>query len=253
MAARKVTFPGHNHHTLSGLLHTPDTDTVAAWVLFAHCFTCSKNSKAAAYVSRALSAQGFGVLRFDFTGLGESEGSFERTNFSSNIEDLVAAATWLASEERTPTLLVGHSLGGAAAIAAAHQLPEIRAVATIAAPFDPSDITRHFTEDIEEIRAQGKATVSLAGRPFTITQQFLDDLDEQKQKERVQTLDRPLLILHSPSDRTVGIANATRYFTTAKHPKSFVSLDDANHLLTHQQDAAFAAHLIAALARRYAV
>lgn len=251
MSVRKVSFAGHHHVSLSGLLHTPDEGSPRTWILFAHCFTCSKSSKAAAYVARTLTAQGFGVLRFDFTGLGESDGAFEETNFSSNIEDLIAAAHWLESNDNTPTLLVGHSLGGAAAIAAAPQLPKVRAVATIAAPFDPADITRHFREDLDEIRSRGKATVSLADRPFTITQQFIDDLAEQKQEERVRTLARPLLILHSPADGTVAIRNATKYFMTARHPKSFVSLDDANHLLTEKKDADFAAHLIGAFATRY--
>lgn len=253
MAVQPVRFPGHHSDvTLAGLLHTPDEKVAHAWVLFAHCFTCSKNSKAAASIARALTRAGLAVLRFDFTGLGDSEGAFERSNFSSNIDDLIAAAHWLETHHSAPSILVGHSLGGAASIAAAHELSSVRAVVTLASPFDPSEITRHFEDQVDEIAADGKATVILAGRPFTITQQFVEDLRAQNQKERVRTLARPLLILHSPTDKTVNIRNATSYFTAAMHPKSFVSLDSADHLLTRKEDAEFAANLIAAFAQRYA-
>lgn len=253
MAIRAVRFRGHTHAELAGLVHSPDDNVEPnAWILFAHCFTCSKNSKAAAAIARSLTAQNFGVLRFDFTGLGDSDGAFEDTDFSSNIEDLVAAAQWLEQEHRAPTILVGHSLGGAAVVAAAHQLPKVKLVATIAAPFDPTDVTRHFVTQLDEIEHKGKAVVSLADRPFTITQSFVDDLHRHNPEERVRTLNKALLILHSPKDQTVKLRNATQYFTAAKHPKSFVSLDEANHLLTRRKDAELAAEIIGSMARYYA-
>lgn len=252
MANQRIEFPSHQGVALAGVLSTPEDGAVLGWALFAHCFTCSKDNKAAVYVSEALSKAGFGVLRFDFTGLGGSAGDFENTNFSSNVEDLVAAANWLRAHHRAPSLLVGHSLGGAAVIAAAHNIQEVRAVATIAAPFSPADIQRHFVGHMDEIKARGKAVVSLAGRPFTIKNQFLKDLQSQPQTERVRTLQRPLMILHSPTDATVGVQNATSLFTAAKHPKSFVSLDNATHLLSTRRNAQFAGGIIAAWARYYA-
>lgn len=251
MPTQRIEFQSNEGVPLAGILSTPDDGPVIAWALFAHCFTCSKDNKAAVYVSEALSSAGFGVLRFDFTGLGGSAGDFANTNFSSNIEDLVAAAGWLRTHHDAPSLLVGHSLGGAAVIAAAQHIDEARAVATIAAPFDPADIQRHFVGHMDEIEAQGKAVVSLAGRPFTIKKQFLEDLDAQKQIERVRTLQRPLMIMHSPADRTVGIENATDLFMAAKHPKSFVSLDRAGHLLSKRHNAEFAGRIIAAWAQFY--
>lgn len=252
MAIQRIEFPSSEGVPLAGILSTPDDGaSVIGWAIFAHCFTCSKDNKAAVYVSDALTDAGFGVLRFDFTGLGGSAGDFANTNFSSNIEDLVAAADWLRAHHAAPGLLVGHSLGGAASIAAAHHIDEVRAVATIAAPSNPADIERHFVGHIDEIETEGKAVVSLAGRPFTITKQFLEDLGAQKQAERVRTLQRPLMVLHSPADKTVGVDNATKLFVTAKHPKSFVSLDKASHLLSTRRDAHFAGGIIAAWARYY--
>jgi putative redox protein len=220
-------------------------------VLFAHCFTCGKDNLASKRIAEALAERSFAVVRFDFTGLGTSEGEFANTHFSSNVADLVAAADHLRRSGHAPALLVGHSLGGAAVLAAAAQIPEAKAVATIAAPSDPSHVTGLFKDDVADIRAQGEREVRLAGRAFRIRREFLDDVAEHKLIERVATLRRAHLVLHSPTDDTVGIDNATRIFLAAKHPKSFVSLADANHLLTRRRDALYAGHVIAAWAERY--
>ncbi len=222
-----------------------------AWALFAHCFTCSKDSKAAAYIARALAQAGFGVLRFDFTGLGGSGGDFASTNFSSNVDDLIAAADWLRAHHGAPALLVGHSLGGAAVLAAAHRIADARALVTLGAPFDPGHVARQFGEQLQVIAERGEATVSLAGRPFAIRREFLDDLRGQAQGARIRALRRPLLVMHAPGDRVVDIDNARAIFEQAVHPKSFVSLDEAAHLLDREEDARFAAGVMAAWAARY--
>lgn len=235
---------------LAGRLDTPES-TPRAWAIFAHCFTCSKDSKAAAFIARALAEAGFGVLRFDFTGLGDSEGEFANTHFSSNVDDLVHAADWLRSEHGAPSLLIGHSLGGAAVLAAAHRIADCVAVATLGAPFDPAHVTHQFGDGLEVIQTDGQATVQLAGRSFTIKRGFLEDLTGQAQAERIKTLGRPLLVLHAPLDATVSVENAHQIFETAQHPKSFISLDGADHLLLRSADAGFAASMIAAWAGRY--
>ena len=250
MPSIRIEFPGSQGAALAARLDTPDTPP-RAWAVFAHCFTCSKDTKAAAHIARALAEAGFGVLRFDFTGLGGSGGDFANTHFSSNVDDLVAAADWLREQHGPPALLVGHSLGGAAALAAAHRIEDCRAIATLGAPFDPVNVTRQFGEQVLEISEQGQATVTLAGRPFTIKRAFLDDLAGQDQAERIHQLRRPLMVFHAPQDRTVDVANARRIFETALHPKSYVSLDDADHLLNREEDARFAASVIAAWAARY--
>ena len=250
MPSIRTEFTGSQGTTLAARLDTPDT-APRAWAVFAHCFTCSKDTKAAAHIARALAASGFGVLRFDFTGLGGSGGDFSNTHFSSNVDDLVAAADWLRAQHGTPALLVGHSLGGAAVLAAAHRIPDARAVATLGAPFDPAHVTHQFGDDLKVITEQGQATVTLAGRPFTIKRAFLDDLGGQAQSERIRQLRRPLLVMHPPQDRVVNIENAAAIFRAALHPKSFVSLDGADHLLNREDDARFAAGVIAAWASRY--
>jgi putative redox protein len=222
-----------------------------AWAIFAHCFTCSKDSKAAAYIARALAAHGIGVLRFDFTGLGQSEGDFADTSFSSNVGDLLAAAAWLEQHHGPPSLLIGHSLGGAAVLAAASGIEARRAVATIGAPFDPLHVARHFDEHRERIAAEGQATVSLAGRPFTITQAFVDDLEAQTPAARIGALDCALLVMHAPDDHVVHVVEAKAIFEAARHPRSFIALDGADHLLTREADAQYAAALIATWASRY--
>ena len=222
-----------------------------AYALFAHCFSCTKDIKAARDIARALRAEGFAVMRFDFTGLGASEGEFANTNFSSNVSDLVKAADFLRDEFDAPAIMIGHSLGGAAVLVAASQVKEVQGVVTIAAPAEAAHVVQHLGSKREEIEAQGKATVQLAGRPFTIKKQFIDDLEHQNVINAAHNLDRPLLVLHAPLDQTVGVENASKIFVAAKHPKSFISLDTADHLLSDTKDAQYAAQLIASWAKRY--
>ncbi|MGB3351894.1 MAG: bifunctional alpha/beta hydrolase/OsmC family protein [Mycobacterium sp.] len=245
----KTTFRGSNGD-LAGKLELP-TGTPRAFALFAHCFTCGKDNVAAGRISRALAKQGIAVLRFDFTGLGESEGDFASTSFSSNVEDLVRAADHLRSQYSAPAVLIGHSLGGAAVLAAARQIPEVRAVATIGAPADPSHVTGVLGDALSAVQA-GEATVSIGGRPFRVRRHFLDDIATQPQRERISTLDAALLVLHSPVDQVVSVDNARTIFDTARHPKSFISLDGADHLLSNRADAEFAADVLAAWSGRYA-
>ena len=222
-----------------------------AYALFAHCFTCSKDTLAAVRVSRALTLRGIAVLRFDFTGLGGSEGEFASTNFSSNVQDLVAAAEWLRREHEAPKILIGHSFGGAAVLAAAAAVPEATAVVTIAAPAEPSHVRALLEPSVQDIEREGEARVVLADRVFTIRKQFLDDIAETKMQAHIESLRKALLVFHSPRDTTVAISNATRIFIAAKHPKSFVSLDTADHLLTRETDAVYVAEVLAAWAARY--
>src|SRR5438874_6717033 len=221
------------------------------YALFAHCFTCGKDVLAAKRISAALAASGIAVLRFDFTGLGSSEGDFANSTFSSNVADLVRAADHLRETRKSPAILIGHSLGGAAILAAAEQIPDAKAVVTIAAPSDPAHVTHLFGDRIEDIRKHGKVEVSLAGRPFHIKREFLDDIAEHNLMAEVANLHKALLVMHSPTDDTVGIENATKIFVAAKHPKSFVSLPGADHLLSGKRDGMYAADVIAAWAERY--
>ncbi len=246
----KVTFRGAQGAALAGRLDLP-VGPPRAYALFAHCFTCSKDIFAASRVSQRLAEQGFAVLRFDFTGLGASDGEFGNTNFSSNVEDLVAAAAFLREEYEAPKLLVGHSLGGAAVLKAAGNIPEAEAVATIAAPADPEHVKRNFRANLEEIETTGEATVALAGREFLIKRQFLDDIAVQSLHDAIGGMGKALLVFHSPLDATVSIDNASAIFLAAKHPKSFVSLDRADHLLTRREDAAYVADVLSAWAGRY--
>ena len=252
MASRseKVTFTGAGGESLAARLDLP-AGKPRAYALFAHCFTCNKDIFAAARIAGGLAEQGIAVLRFDFTGLGASEGDFANTNFSSNVADLVRAADFLREAHAAPKLLVGHSLGGAAILAAAAQVPEAAAVATIGAPADPAHVAAHFTEARPEIEAAGEAEVLLVGRPFRIKKQFLEDIEGQKLDSAIAQLKKALMVFHAPRDATVGIDNASRIFLAAKHPKSFVSLDDADHLLSHRQDAIYVADVLAAWAGRY--
>lgn len=251
MSFEKVQFTNTEGDTLAARLDMPANGTPDAFALFAHCFTCSKDLRAVGAISRALNRQNIAVLRFDFTGLGESEGDFADTNFSSNIDDLVAAADFLGEHYQAPRILVGHSLGGAAVLQAAHRIERAEAVATIAAPYDPEHVTRHLEDALEEIKSSGEARITLAGRTFTIRKQFLEDLAATKMEETIRTLDRALLVFHSPVDATVGIDNAARIFKVAKHPKSFVSLDDAGHLLPDPADAEYVGAVLGAWARKY--
>jgi putative redox protein len=245
-----IRFPGALGTLLTARLDLPAT-APSAFALFAHCFTCSKDTLAASRISAALTERGFGVLRFDFTGLGGSEGDFANTNFSSNIADLIAAAAWLREHHRAPKILIGHSLGGAAVVAAAAQIPEAAAVATIGAPFDPGHVRHMLQSATAEIESAGEAEVALAGRKFRIKKQFLDDIANYNSRERIAGLRRALLLFHSPRDTTVDIENAAQIYAAAKHPKSFVSLDNADHLLTSKEDAIYVASVLAAWASRY--
>jgi uncharacterized OsmC-like protein/pimeloyl-ACP methyl ester carboxylesterase len=250
MPTERFQFTGSGGQQLAAALDAPE-GAVRAYALFAHCFTCGKDVLAAKRIAVALSAKGIAVLRFDFTGLGSSEGDFANTNFSSNVADLVRAADHLRDTRQAPALLIGHSLGGAAILAAAHQIPEAKAVVTIGAPSDPAHVTGLFADKIENIRKDGKAEVSLAGRPFTITSAFLDDIAEHGLMEHIIKLHKALLVMHAPTDDTVGIDNATKIFVAAKHPKSFVSLADADHLVSDRRDSAYVADVIAAWSSRY--
>jgi putative redox protein len=250
MPSERIEFAGSQGTKLAGRLDTPNVQA-KAWAVFAHCFTCSKDTKAAAYIAGALSEAGYGVMRFDFTGLGGSDGEFANTNFSSNVDDLVAAANWLRAHRGAPALLVGHSLGGAAVLSAAHRIADCRAVATLCAPFEPTHVAHQFEDSLQLIESAGQASVKLAGRSFTIRREFLEDLAGQAQADRIRHLKRPLLVLHAPVDQTVDVSNAKQIFETARHPKSFVALDGADHLLNRAADARFAASMIAAWAGRY--
>jgi uncharacterized OsmC-like protein/fermentation-respiration switch protein FrsA (DUF1100 family) len=246
----RFQFTGEGGHQLAAALDLPERQA-KAYALFAHCFTCGKDVLAASRIAAALAAKGIAVLRFDFTGLGSSEGDFANSTFSSNVADLVHAATHLRETRKAPALLIGHSLGGAAILAAAGQIPDASAVVTIAAPSDPAHVTGLFKDRIEDIRKAGEVEVSLAGRPFRIKREFLDDIAEHGLMAHVAGLHKALLVMHSPTDDTVSIDNATRIFVAAKHPKSFVSLADADHLLSQRRDSAYVADVIAAWAERY--
>jgi putative redox protein len=246
----RFQFLGSDGFKLAAALDLPDGEPVA-YALFAHCFTCGKDVLAARRIAAGLTARGMAVLRFDFTGLGASEGEFANSTFSSNVADIVRAADHLRETRKAPAILIGHSLGGAAILAAAARIPEAKAVATIAAPSDPAHVTHLFADRVADIRAQGTVEVSLAGRPFHIKREFLDDIAEHNLMGQVAELRKALLILHSPTDDTVGIDNATRIFVAAKHPKSFISLSGADHLLNRKSDADYVADVIAAWAQRY--
>ncbi|MDH3660765.1 MAG: alpha/beta hydrolase, partial [Alphaproteobacteria bacterium] len=249
-STREVTIVNQSGEKLAARLDLP-ADRPRACALFAHCFTCSKDIFAASRISQALADLGIAVLRFDFTGLGASEGEFANSNFSSNIEDLVAAADFMRAEVEAPRLLIGHSLGGAAVLAAAAKVPEAVAVATIGAPFDPGHVAHLFRSAAEDIAAKGEADVLIAGRPFKVKQQFLDDIAAHNAVDYIGNLKKALLIFHAPRDAVVGIENAGEIFGAAKHPKSFVSLDDADHLLSRRADAIYVADVLASWATRY--
>jgi putative redox protein len=250
MPIKKIEFEGSQGVSLAARLDMPAVQP-RAFAIFAHCFTCSKDILAASRIARALSAKGIAVLRFDFTGLGHSEGEFANTNFSSNIQDLLSAADWLREHHSPPSLLIGHSLGGAAVLAAAGEIEEVVGVATIGAPFDPQHVSQLFEEQRDEIEQAGIAEVTLAGRKFTIQRQFLDDLNAHAMADKIGSLRRALIVFHAPLDNVVGIDHAAHIFQAAKHPKSFVSLDDADHMLTRRPDAQYVADVLSAWAGRY--
>ncbi len=250
MTTERITFPGHSGDTLSARLDLPEGPHLAT-ALFAHCFTCSKDIPAARRIAARLASMGIAVLRFDFTGLGHSKGEFANTTFTSNVGDLTAAAAYLERRGMAPSLLIGHSLGGAAVLKAARDMTGIKAVVTIGAPFDPEHVTHNFADALEDIQTKGKAQVDLGGRPFTIGKAFVEDVQAQALAPAIRDLRAALLVMHAPRDAVVGIENATNIFIAARHPKSFVTLDDADHLVTQARDAEYAAEVIAAWVARY--
>ncbi len=251
MTSKNLHFEGSGGNRLSARLDLPADGRAEAFALFAHCFTCSKNLKSVNTICRALTRERVAVLRFDFTGLGESEGDFADTNFSTNVADLMAAADFMSHEYEAPKILIGHSLGGAAVIKAAKNISASKAVAVIGAPSDPAHIMRHFEKHRETIAREGEAEIAIEGRPFRIKKQLLDDLGESQLEEAVRNLKKALLIFHSPIDNTVGIDNAARLFQYARHPKSFISLDQADHLLMNAADARYVGAMIASWVRKY--
>ncbi|WP_170349092.1 bifunctional alpha/beta hydrolase/OsmC family protein [Ruegeria atlantica] len=250
MPTERITFAGHDGNQLAARLDLPD-GPVLATALFAHCFTCSKDIPAARRIAARLAAMGIAVLRFDFTGLGHSGGEFANTTFTSNVEDLIAAAHYLAGRNMAPALLIGHSLGGAAVLRARAGIPSVKAVVTLGAPADPGHVSHHFEAALPQIEQEGSAEVMLGGRPFRIGKAFVDDISETALSPAIGDLKAALLVLHAPRDETVSIDNASTIFLAAKHPKSFVTLDDADHLITRASDAEYAADVIAAWVKRY--
>ncbi len=250
MQSKKISFDNEDGHTLSGILDLPAGEP-AAFALFAHCFTCSKNIKAAGNIARAMTDAGIAVLRFDFTGLGQSEGAFEDTTFSSNVSDLLAAVAWLEASYRAPQILFGHSLGGTAVLQAAPRVPSAVAVATIGSPADPQHVTHLFRGSETELRERGEAEVMLGGRPFRMKQDFVDDLAKHDLPAAIGNLRKALLVMHAPLDDIVEVDNASALFLAAKHPKSFVSLDKADHLLSREEDSRYAGQVLASWASRY--
>lgn len=251
MNNKKLTFENKKGQMLSARVELPANQLPKSYALFAHCFTCSKDLGAVRNISRALTQNGFGVVRFDFTGLGESEGDFQNTDFSSNIDDLEAAASYMEEHLEGPKLLVGHSLGGAAVLFAAKRLKHVQAVASIGAPSSPQHVQHLFQNSLEEINEAGKAKVKIGGRQFTIQRQFIEDISEKNTKATLKTLKKALLILHSPQDSVVDISNAADLYSTAMHPKSFISLDGADHLLSKKEDSVYVGNVISGWASRY--
>ncbi len=246
----RIIFENKSGIKLAAVLELPDRPT-NIFALFAHCFTCGKDVVAASRIARTLATNNIGVLRFDFTGLGSSDGDFANTNFSSNIEDLLSAAQYLRDNHSAPQLLVGHSLGGTAVLNAAGNIPECKAVVSIGAPATADHVMKLFTQDVEKIEVEGSAEVDLAGRRFHIKRQFIADLKAQSTENRISRLRKALLVFHSPLDDTVSIEQAGLIFTAAKHPKSFITLDGADHLLSKVGDAQYVANTISAWASRY--
>ena len=251
MNSKNIYFSNHRGERLAATLDLPEDESPISYALFAHCFTCTKSIKAAVNIAAALNREKIAVLRFDFTGLGQSEGTFADTNFSTNVADLILASEYLAREFQPPQIIIGHSLGGAAVIQAAEKIPSLRAVVTIAAPHDPGHVAHHFENMRQQIKEHGSAEVILAGRKFTIKRQFLEDLEMQKLDTHIKSLKTALMVMHSARDTTVSIENAANIYKAAKHPKSFISLDDADHLLLKEEDSLYVGKMIAAWSHRY--
>lgn len=251
MKTNKVTFTNSNGQKLAARLELPIDQKPFTYALFAHCFTCNKNLNAVRNISRALTQKGIGVLRFDFTGLGESEGEFAETNFSSNVEDLLAATQFMAAEYGPVELMIGHSLGGAATLRAAGEVDTCKAVVTLGAPSEPDHVAHLFQNSLEEIESSGEAEVSIGGRPFKIQKQFVDDLMSHDLYKKIGDLKRALLVMHSPLDTTVGIQNAAKIYAAARHPKSFITLDDSDHLMSKKEHSLYAGDMIACWVQKY--
>ena len=245
MKSTKFNFKNSKGEDLSGRIELPLEDEPKAFVIFAHCFTCNKNLTAVRNIAREISGHGFGILLFDFTGLGESEGEFSETDFSSNVDDLITASNLIAEMYDLPQVLIGHSLGGAAVVKAAAKLDRVSSLVTIGAPFDPHHVSHMFSEEIDEIKNKGQAEVNIGGRPFKISKQFIEDLEDQDPEKTIEGLRRPILVMHSPQDTIVGIKNAAKIYIAARHPKSFISLDGADHLLSRKQDSLYTGRMIA--------
>lgn len=251
MSSKDIQFKNSAGHTLAAVLELPDKKPPHNYAIFAHCFTCSKDLRAVRNICRAMNNEGFAVLRFDFTGLGESEGEFSSSDFSSNVTDLLDAASWLRENHSAPSILIGHSLGGAAVLFAAEKLDAVRAVATIGAPSSPDHVKKLFKNGLEEIKQKGSATVEIGGRPFQVSKQLVDDLSKKDMTRLLDDLRKPLIVLHSPQDKIVEIKNAENIYRAARHPKSYISLDGADHLLTDASDAQYVGRVIAGWAARY--
>ena len=246
----KITFKGDAGQELAARIDLPNSD-IKSYALFAHCFTCTKDIFAAARIAKTLTQNDIAVIRFDFTGLGASEGDFANTNFSSNVEDIVAAANFMREKFKAPSILIGHSLGGSAILAAAEKIPEARSVVTLGSPADVAHVAHNFKGDREKIMRDGEADICLVGRPFKIKKQFIEDIEGVKLQRHVNSLKKALLVMHAPLDETVGIENAEQIFSWAKHPKSYVSLDHSDHLISRKEDAEYAGNVIATWASKY--
>ena len=251
MSSKRISFNNSKGQALAARLELPVNQHPHTYAVFAHCFTCNKNLAAVRNISRALKMSGIAVLRFDFTGLGQSEGEFSETNFSTNVDDLVYAARFLEENYQAPKIMIGHSLGGAAVICASKQLESVQAVATIGAPFQVQHLSHLFQDSIEEIEQKGEAEVDIGGQLFTVSKQFLDDIEKQLTDQHIKRLGKALLIMHSPQDKIVGINNAAKIYLAAMHPKSFISLDGADHLLSQKEDSLYVGDMIASWAKRY--
>jgi putative redox protein len=250
MKSVKIKFKNSQGHELAAKIELPD-NTPKGYALFAHCFTCNKNLTAVRNIGNALTKNGIAVLRFDFTGLGESEGDFENTNFSSNVEDLVSAAKFMEKNYQSPDIIIGHSLGGAAVIFASQEISNIKAVVTLGAPSNPKHVSHLLKSGLEEIEAKGEATIMIGGREFKIQKHFLDSINERNVESVLKNLNAALLVMHSPQDSTVGIENAAQIYQAAMYPKSFISLDGADHLLSNKEDSIYSGKMIATWASRY--
>jgi putative redox protein len=246
-----LKFKGNHNNLLVARLDLPENNNVGAFCLFAHCFTCNKNFKVIHHISKALNEQNIAVFRFDFTGLGESEGEFSNTNLSSNIDDLLAAAEFMKIEFESPKLLIGHSLGGSAILQAAHSIQSTKAVTVLSTPFDPSHLEKILVNDQQELNKKGHINVRIGGRKFTIEEQFFKDLEKNKMHQNIEQLNAPLLVVHSTSDNIVSIDNGLNIFSAAKHPKCFLSLENADHLFSDPNDSSFVGHIIARWSQRY--